>query len=146
MATIAESVLKYINITSIAYLYCLLRFLLGLVLLVPELVGCMGWIGSVWSWVGSSWIKRIGPMNIHVSRLHQRELIHCNPLTQKGASYAYQQKWSFPLQLSGTETTLVSHKMSHSGSGCSIAASPVLTATRVRVSAASLCLTVHELT
>jgi len=47
MAAIAESVLKYINITSIAYLYCLLRFLLGLVLLVPELVGCIGWIGSV---------------------------------------------------------------------------------------------------
>ena len=36
--------------------------------------------------------------------------------------------------------------MPHSGSGCSIAASPVLTAPRVRVSAASLCLTVHELT
>jgi len=39
--------LKYINITSVAYLHCLLRFLSGLVLLVPELVGCMGWIGSV---------------------------------------------------------------------------------------------------
>jgi len=47
MAPIAKSVLKYINITSIAYLHCLLRFLSGLVLLVPELVGCMGWIWSV---------------------------------------------------------------------------------------------------
>ena len=47
MAPIAKSVLKYINITSIAYLHCLLRFLSGLVLLVSELVGCMGWIGSV---------------------------------------------------------------------------------------------------
>jgi len=35
-----KSVLKYINITSIAYLHCLLRFLSGLVLLVPELVAC----------------------------------------------------------------------------------------------------------
>jgi len=33
-------VLKYINITSIAYLHCLLRFLSGLVLLVSELVAC----------------------------------------------------------------------------------------------------------
>ena len=46
MAPIAKSVLKYINVTSIAYLHCLLRFSSGLVLLVPELVGCMGWIGS----------------------------------------------------------------------------------------------------
>jgi len=52
-----KSVLMYINITSIAYLHCLLRFLSGLVLLVPELVVCMGWIGSVRSWVGSSWIN-----------------------------------------------------------------------------------------
>ena len=57
VAPIAKSVLKYINITSIAYLHCLLRFLSGLVLLVPELVVCMGWIGSVRSWVGSSWIN-----------------------------------------------------------------------------------------
>jgi len=49
MAPIAKSVLKYINITSIAYLHCLLRLLSGLVLLVPELVGCIGWIGSVLS-------------------------------------------------------------------------------------------------
>ena len=47
MALIAKSVLKYINITSIAYLHFLLRFLSGLVLLVSELVGCMGWTGSV---------------------------------------------------------------------------------------------------
>jgi len=47
MAPIAKSVLKYINITSIAYLHCLLRFFVGSVFLVPQLVGCMGWIGSV---------------------------------------------------------------------------------------------------
>ena len=45
MAPIAKSVLKYIRITSIAYLHCLLRFLSGLVLLVPELVGS-GFVGS----------------------------------------------------------------------------------------------------
>ena len=35
MAPIAKSVLKYINITSIAYLHCLLRFFVG-----SGFVGC----------------------------------------------------------------------------------------------------------
>ena len=113
------------------------------------------WLQNSWvAWVGlglfDPGLGRVGSRELdpwsYLGSINEK-LIHCNPLTQKGASYAYQQKWiSFPLQLSGTETTLVSHKMPHSGSGCSIAASPVLTAPRVPVSAASLCLTVHELT
>jgi len=77
MAAIAESVLKYIYITSTAYLHCLLRFLSGLVLLVPELVVCMGWIGSVRSWVGSSWIKRIGPMIIYIPPARRYASVAC---------------------------------------------------------------------
>ena len=53
MTPIAKSVLKYINITSIAYLHCLLRF-------------CQVWF----CWFQNSWVAWVGSGLIRVCSIH----------------------------------------------------------------------------
>jgi len=53
MSPIAKSVLKYINITSIAYLHCLLRFFVGSGFVGSRTRGLHGldWVCLILGWV-----------------------------------------------------------------------------------------------